>query len=274
MLRLMEVKLQMPDGMRVHPSMGSVLHGALMEKLPSETAAKLHAEQLRPYSQSVFYDKERESAVWRFGFLEDAIYETIASVLQEESHYFLRQKQYTISCGAGAVVCESSYSALTDKVFLAGAAPVGVKFRFRTTGSFKRSGQYVLFPEPALIWQNLQSRWNTFTDAAKMEEKGLAERLASFCRIWRYHLQSQSFSLEHQAIYGYGGTMHLQFLGNDMTNRLMGVLALFAPFAGIGIKTALGMGAVDAVLVHRKEVSVDEWNRKERTNPVFTDWGY
>ena len=50
MLRLFEIPLFLPKGKRIHPSMGSVFHGALMEHLPSELAGALHRESLRPYS--------------------------------------------------------------------------------------------------------------------------------------------------------------------------------------------------------------------------------
>ena len=72
-LYLFEVPLGFPEGVRAVSSMGSVFHGALMEQLPAEVAAHLHAEELRPYHQSILFTRER-GAVWRFGVLDEGLF--------------------------------------------------------------------------------------------------------------------------------------------------------------------------------------------------------
>ena len=249
MLRLLEIELKLPDGERVNRSMGSVLHGALMEQIPGWAADELHGVGLRPYSQSVFFSTERKKAIWRFGFLNDKIYQIITEALPVGKKLFLQNKGYYVFCTSSEIVRVCSCEELADNVFLSEESPWGAEFSFLTTGSFKQNGHYVLLPELQLIWQNLLTRWNTFSDYSKLEQDKLAERLALFCRLLKYNLRSQSFSLEHQKIYGYIGDMRVQFNGNDMSNRILGMLAGYAIFAGIGIKTALGMGAVSVQLL-------------------------
>ena len=67
----------------------------------------------------------------------------------------------------------------------------------------------------------------------------------SCCHITKYALHTQTFSVNNGNIYGFCGNIKVKFSGNDMTRRLMNLIFLYANFAGIGIKTALGMGAVD-----------------------------
>ena len=86
-----------------------------------------------------------------------------------------------------------------------------------------------MFPDAQLILQSLLGRWRSFSERVRLDEPDLAERLAPACRISSYRLQSAPFSLERHTIYGFRGQLRFYF----------------APFAGVGIKTALGMGAVD-----------------------------
>ena len=65
MMRLFETALFLPEGERAAASFGSLLHGALMERLPKDLAAMLHEQDMRPYSQSVLWDKEGGFARWR-----------------------------------------------------------------------------------------------------------------------------------------------------------------------------------------------------------------
>ena len=57
MMRLFEVRLFLPEEERAVSSFGSLLHGALMERLPKELVEKLHEQDMRPYSQSVSWDR-------------------------------------------------------------------------------------------------------------------------------------------------------------------------------------------------------------------------
>lgn len=49
-LEIGEIPLGFPTGKHVHPSMGSIFHGALMALLAPEQAAFFHEQGMRPYS--------------------------------------------------------------------------------------------------------------------------------------------------------------------------------------------------------------------------------
>ncbi|MFC2525380.1 MAG: CRISPR system precrRNA processing endoribonuclease RAMP protein Cas6 [Selenomonas noxia] len=244
MLRRFEAELRLPDGVRASSSMGSVLHGALMELLPEDYADALHTQNLRPYSQSIRWDRARERVIWRVGILDRAAAEIIGAVLQSLEHIHLRQKGYTVDVQNIQCVEERSYQDIADEYFRAETAPRGAEIHFLTPTSFKQSGAYIILPESALILQSLLARWNRFCPDIRIEEDDLAQTLATHTRLTRYALRSASFSVEGYNIRGFRGQIALQFTGSDMVRRILGTLLAFAPYAGIGIKTALGMGAV------------------------------
>ena len=245
MLRRFEAELRLPDGARAPSSMGSVLHGALIEQLPEDYAAYLHTENLRPYSQSIRWDRARERVIWRIGTLDRAAAEIIGAVLQSLEHIHLRQKGYTVDVQNIQCVSQRSYQDIADTYFRAETAPRGAEIHFLTPTSFKRDGAYILLPESVLILQSLLLRWNAFCPDIRIEEDNLAQELASHIHLTRYALRSAAFSVEGYSIRGFRGQIALQFAGGDMVRRILGTLLAFAPYAGLGIKTALGMGAVE-----------------------------
>lgn len=245
-LYLFEVPLAFPEGVRVVSSMGSVFHGALMEQLPEEVAAHLHAEELRPYHQSILFTRER-GAVWRFGVLDEGLFCLLWYIFSERAELELRQKGFSVALGEPRLLQETSEEALADAAFAGDEVLRSAACQFLTPTSFKRDGVYQMFPDTQLILQSLLGRWRRFSEQVRLDEQDLASRLAPACRISSYRLQSAPFSLERHTIYGFRGQLRLYFAGNEMVRRLLRLLFSFAPFAGIGIKTALGMGAVDVL---------------------------
>ena len=92
---------------------------------------------------------------------------------------------------------------------------------------------------------NLDTLTIYFSPKNKLLEKDLEIELAKSCFISSYDLHSQVFSLENSKIIGFKGNMHIRFKANEMVRRILGMLLSYSQYAGIGIKTALGMGAVD-----------------------------
>ena len=79
MPQITEITLQLPEGQRLHQSMGSLLHGALMEYAGAEFAAAMHRQGVRPFSQFVYYDKAQSRAVWRITALNEFAEEELTS---------------------------------------------------------------------------------------------------------------------------------------------------------------------------------------------------
>lgn len=249
MLRLTEFKLKFPEGTQVKPEMGSVFHGALMGKIAPEAAERFHEMNLRPYSQAVFWNREESTACWRIGTLDEYAYEQLIGPLEGCRELFLKQKGYAVQLQQGCLLRENSPEVLSQEMIQRTESPSGARWQCHSVMSFKQKGRYVILPDARLLYQNLLQRWNTFYPEIQLEADDLSEQLADHCRLNRYDLHSQVFSVEGSRIYGCMGTMEYQFFGFDMLKRIQGLLCSFAEFAGVGIKTAMGMGSVDIKLL-------------------------
>ncbi len=249
MLRCIEIPLVMPKQRHIRPSMGSVFHGALMEHIASDSASLYHQLTLRPYSQTVYWDAKRQNAFWRISTLTDDAYKRLVLPLQTVDTLWLQQKQYAVGLKDMKIMAQTSFEDLTQQFIKAAAAPAGAAWHCLSVVSFKQNGRYVILPDIRLFYQSLLQRWNVFSETITMEQDGLLEQLVSHCRLTKYQLRSQTFSVNGSTIYGCDGWLHYQFFGYDMLKRLQGLLAAFAPYAGIGVKTALGMGAVTTTIL-------------------------
>ena len=242
----MELVLGLPENEKIHRAMGSIMQGALMEILDTESTKMLHVDGLRPYSQYLYFDKNKNLPIWRVNSLNDWAYEKISVPLTRQRQIFLKHKNYSVNLLEHKIIVVESYADIAER-FMSESAEIcgGVDLEFVTTTSFRRNGQYVIFPEIYLLIQSLLNRWNKFADGFNIEDD-ISHMMATFCRITEYDLRTQKFLLEHQKISGFCGKMYLKFEGNFIVNNLLGLLSEYANYAGIGIKTALGMGAVKA----------------------------
>lgn len=249
MLRLIEIPLTFPDQVRFHSSMGSIFHGAIMELIDPDSAALYHYMTLRPYSQSLYWDGARKTAIWRIGTLTDEAYTRLVEPLQNRDTLWLTQKQCEVRLHPMEMKQVTSFEKLSKEAVQAESAPIGAEWQFMNVVSFKQNGRYVILPDMRLIYQSLLQRWNTFSDSVKVEDDDLIDQLTDHCRLTKYQLQSSVFSVNGSTIYGCHGWQRIGFFGYDMLKRLQGMLTAFAPFAGVGVKTALGMGTVNTTIL-------------------------
>lgn len=249
MLMRAAFRLEGPPGFRSHPSMGSLLHGALMERLPAAQAAAWHRPGgPRPYSQHLCWDRERQCSLWRLSALTQEAAQCLVEPLLQETSLELAQKGVRLEL---ALVAQerTSYRQLTETHFLAPRAQRRIHLSFQTPASFRSEGQYMVLPRVEHIWQSLGLKWNAFASAVSLEDGEVLRQIAAHTSIARYRLASASFGLEGVRIPSFQGELELSVRGPDSLARVAALLASYAGFAGIGIKTALGMGGVDLAFV-------------------------
>lgn len=251
MLKLVRFEVSLPPDEKINISMASLFHGLLMENVSANVAASLHAQTLRPFSQCVYFDREQNKAFWRIGTLSGTAYEQIIAPLVDKRKFFLRQKNWQITLSEPKILLDTSCEQLADEIFPQSNSPRSVNLQILTPTAFKHEGNYVILPEKFFIVNSLLQRWNTFSEDFKLEDINLAVKLSDFCRLTRYNLNTRQFALEKTKIPGFTGQLEISFGGNDMINRILGLLFKFATFSGVGIKTALGMGAVTAEIFWR-----------------------
>lgn len=247
MLTAIEVKLGLPQNAKVNQSMGSVMHGALMEIVASEYAGQLHKDGPRPFSQYLYYDRDRAAFFWRISALNEATFESVlVPVLQHEEELVLKQKGYALSLLEKKIVSQTSYEKIADEVFLSEQHYAGCEMRFLTSTGFKSEDRYVIFPQTSLIFQSLINRWNNFSNAFKLDDENAFQHLAENAFISGYDMQMKTFYVGNGKIPAFTGKLVLRLTGNDTMRRLVALLMNYANYSGVGIKTALGMGGINA----------------------------
>ena len=247
LLEICEIPLIFPKGKGAHPSMGSVFHGALMELVGSDWATVFHQKGIRPYSQAVFWDDREKRPFWRRGFLDESISSVLVPVLEKTKSLSLHHQGYDV--GLGRIRCRSI--SLDDEGAATGPVPIGAEIRFLTTTSFKRSGAFVLFPEPELLYQSILQRWPMI--AGMPLEEGLHQVLGYYTMIQDYDLHTEHFGLEGHGVKGFAGSVTLRFGGSERVRQMAALLLQCGTAAGFGIKTALGMGASQVRLLTGRE---------------------
>ena len=122
-----------------------------------------------------------------------------------------------------------------------------MKLRFLTPTTFKSDGSYVNLPSVPLIMRNLLNKWNgCFAEVCPIEDEdgeGI-QAIANGLRIAEYRLSSRDYLLKGQSIPGFTGELTLKCRLDGFHLTMANLLLHFAPYAGVGIKTALGMGGV------------------------------
>jgi CRISPR-associated endoribonuclease Cas6 len=112
-----------------------------------------------------------------------------------------------------------------------------LELEFQTPTSFKQQNIIQPFPLPELVFGGLLRRWNTFAQENlkfdKTEWQGM---------IAAYDLKTQALKMKADEI-GSIGWIRYEF-PNPEQARIATILAHFAEYAGVGRKTAMGMGQV------------------------------
>ena len=244
MPQIMEITLTLPEGQRLHPSMGSVLHGALMEYAHEDFAAAMHRAGVRPFSQFVYYDKQAERAVWRLAALNgEAAAELNHALAAMPQNLCLKQKGYVVQLSKPQPVKEADYAAMAQHFFTE-QPPRKAEVTFVTPTSFKAYGAYKIYPDNAYIFRSLLKRWNAYSGGLVLEEENLEQHLADAVKVIGYNLSLQQYSVGGAPIDAFKGRYTLLLRGTEAQNRIAALLLAYAEYAGIGIKTALGMGGV------------------------------
>lgn len=135
------------------------------------------------------------------------------------------------------------YPGLSAGLLLAKApAPRRVTLRFAGPTTFKSGGKHVPVPLPELVFGSLLERWNAFAPIAFPPE---TKRFAAEClAISRYELRSAP-------VPGKSGSLRMGGVGQATYTTLnydrywmsvIGVLAAFAKYSGVGAGTTGGLG--------------------------------
>jgi CRISPR-associated endoribonuclease Cas6 len=221
--------------------MASLFHGALMEMLPEAYVAELHESMLHPYTQHL--EMRNHQWHWVVTTLNDRAKDLIIDqTLAQKNQVDIKKHELVVR------IAEKNMSELTDKElssqFYQEDAPRTISLQFLTPTAFKIDGRYVFYPDIRSIYLSLMNKYDAASKAGSMKDEDALELLCRNTSLFRYDLRSTLFSMEGVKIPSFVGKITFRMHGAQTMTNLAQMLFRFGEYSGIGIKTALGMGAV------------------------------
>lgn len=272
-LEKFELKLELDqkdDVLLRSPARGALMHGLLMGEL--DGADLLHAgSAFRPFSQSLRFDSPG-TYIWTINLLHSDAQpiarwlENAAAQVSEFASMELHIKHYDARLRVQQIekVETITYSDLLEES-LKTLPPKFVTFEFLTPLIFKKAGQTTPtpFPEPRLIVNSALSRWNHFSDCANFELDEILDEISKYVSIFSFRMSSQHVAMDRLDFAG--GLGQISYVINRPELRqIIYICGRFAEFAGLGAKTALGLGAV---AFHPQDIRVEQ--SKPRTKEAI-----
>lgn len=243
---IIDFPVTLPVGVRAHTNWGSIMHGMLMEKFSPDMAEELHKSELKPFSQHLNINKDGNTT-WRLTGLNNEMEKFLKDLSKNyiKEKWRLKQKGFDIILGEPTFVLDKSYKQIADESFLSETPKRKIKFVFKTPSTFKKDGEYVLYPTASLIIKSLYAKWDSFTNGLRLDDPEVREHLEKHIKIIGYNLKTSSFDLNGISVMGFYGQTILSIKGPEALVKLTNMIIEFGKFSGIGIKTALGMGGLD-----------------------------
>ena len=228
---------------RVDPALSAALHAN--DRLKPFTVSPLTPEEATP-------TRDGKARFWlRVTALDERVTEVVARPAADRVR--IGRAQFGVTdvvtepwrhAWAGAV----SYERLVAAV-QAGATAPALVLEFHTPTAFSSNVRNVtrLFPEPALVFRSLGKRWNAHAGPGFAIDDGLLDELCDGIRVERYALETREARLgARRSAKGFVGSCEYSVgrRGSADHRRFLRLLAEFAFYAGVGLRTTMGMGQV------------------------------
>lgn len=223
---------------------GSIFHGALMQIVDADFADNMHRDNIRPYSQNVTFTDDK--IIWTVNTLTEEAKMYISDVLTDSSFQslYLSHKDISLDVCDKKIISQISYDDLFKKIYIDSQFDNYETYRFYTPAAFKSNGRYVNMPDVRLIFNSIISKYNACADSTEFNDDNLIEEIENCVSITGFSLHSSYYSLEGVKIPSFAGEVTLTSYKNERMKKFISMMLEFASYSGIGIKTALGMGAV------------------------------
>lgn len=238
-----------PIEQKLSYNISSVMQGVLMDKVSYGFGEKMHQNGIKPYSQ--YFSYENDSPVWTINTLDEEAEQELVKPLLDEGcrKIYLRQKDLTLEI-LKKEHQEVSYDALMQDTFFSSCSRY-LTLRFKTPTSFKTNNRYQFYPTTEHILKSLVNKFNACGFDAELDFIEDLEETLQHLQIINYSLHSTHFYLEQTKIPSFMGRITLKITGPQQFVNLVHLLAHIGEYSGIGMKTAMGMGAVE--IIERKE---------------------
>lgn len=228
------------------PEWGYPLYAALLEQVAPDFGEALHRDGVTPLSQYLVPTENPDGELlWSVTLLGPESQAYLGKQLETQRAIFLRKYQAELAIVEREICPVPDVETLLEQ---GGRCGPYHELQFRTATAFKSQGAYQILPSSRLILQNLIRKWNgCFPDCPIEDSDGQGlDTLAAGLHWKAFTLSDRRYCLKKAEIPGFIGRLTLQNrLRDAFHRRLAGTLLCFANYAGIGIKTTLGMGGVE-----------------------------
>lgn len=236
------------DTEEINFQQSSNLQGILMENIDTQYASFLHGNQLNPYSQ--YLSKEDGVSVWNIQTVTAEAYENIILPLSGLKEIEIKKKE--IAAGIlSREICTCQEQELLQEFYEKNCSRY-LEIRFITPCAFKRDGKYVFYPDLSLIYGSLMRKYSEASAELTMTDADTLQELVDRSEIVRYRVRTVPFPLEKVNITGFTGDVCIRVHGPETLARYIRLLFRFGEFSGAGIKTGMGMGALQ---LRRREIN-------------------
>lgn len=234
-----ELKMEL-DNETLDYKQSSNLQGVIMEHIEEEYAEILHQSNLKPYSQCVV--KQDDKRIWYIRTVTQEAYKKMIIPLSQLNEFEIKNGQIHVNIVRRNFETHAENELL--KEFYEIPANRFLNLTFQTPTAFKSNGKYVFYPDIRMIYQSLMMKYTASSEEMDMIDEDTLEQLTQNSEIVRYHLRSMSFPLEGVNIPGFVGSIRLKIKGTGTMARYARMLMKYGQYSGVGIKTAMGMGAI------------------------------
>lgn len=241
LIATMKIIMKNNSSKKISVRMSSVFHGAMMDLISENTADWLHEGGINPYSQYIYI--QEDVIFWNIMTVNREAYEKIIKVLADKelkkihlthSDISLEVIRQEIKKVSKSEFMNQYYFKNHDRYFC---------IRFITPTAFKSKGKYMNYPTVHWILQSLINKHDQTDEKNQIYEPEVLELLEEHVEICRYRLQSTLFHLEGVRIPSFVGEVTMRIKGQQSLANLLCYLLKYGEYTGIGIKSALGMGA-------------------------------
>lgn len=213
-----------------------------MELVDPEYAVFLHATPVNHFAQHI--ERIGADSKWIITTVTEEAKEQIILPLLEDSvdQVYLRHKEETVQITGKSLEILTEEELMRD--YLLSEARKVLDLTFVTPASFKVDGQYQIYPTTRHILQSLIRKFDAVSESTRIYEEGLIDRMEPSLYITGYDLHSTSFPLEGVRIPSFKGKIRIRVKGPNQLAALIHMLLKYGEYSGLGMKCAMGMGAV------------------------------
>lgn len=228
---------------RSHPgrALNSWLY-ANIARLDEALASELHDRQdAKPFAVALVSGQEEASVTLLVSAYGQLVH--VISQLPELVPGRILLDACWLQLGAPTVVSEN-WPDLAGRALLAVSRAVPVRVHFRTPTTFHSLGRTLPLPVPQLVFGSLLQRWQQWSSI----DLGLAagEVVEKHTAIARHRLRGDVLQLEGRQPAFSGWADFTLVRPPAGYAGLLALLALFGEYAGVGQKTAMGLGNIRA----------------------------